>query len=133
MQNGSRTPRRGFTFVELMIVITIILILIAAAIPMYNRAILRAHETVLRSNLFTLRTVIARYSYDNARGPQSLQELVNAGYLRAIPKDPITNSTDWKTRTGDADSAADQSEPGIAEVHSGSDQRGLDGRPYAEW
>src|SRR5689334_19479445 len=81
---------RGFTFVELLVVITIVVILITMAIPIYNKSIIRTKEAVLRSNLFSLRTVIDNYTYDKQKAPQSLQELVTAGYLRDVPMDPMT-------------------------------------------
>ena len=133
IQNGSRKPTRGFTFVEMMVVITIIVILISMAIPIYNRAIMRSKESVLHNNLFTLRTVIDNYCYDKAKCPQSLQDLVTEGYLRAVPIDPMTNSTDWKIEMEDATQSVNQQEPGILEVHSGSDKTSLDGRAYSDW
>lgn len=133
IQTGSRNLRRGFTFVEMMVVVTIIVILISMAIPIYNRAIIRSKESVLHNNLYTLRTVIDNYSYDKAKAPQSLQDLVSEGYLRAVPIDPMTNSTDWRIVMEDASQSVSQSEPGIWDVHSGSDKTGLDGRPYADW
>jgi general secretion pathway protein G len=133
MQSGSRKRRSGFTFVEMMVVVTIIVILISMAIPIYNRAIIRSKESVLHNNLFTLRTVIDNYSYDKAKAPQSLQDLVSEGYLRAVPIDPMTNSTDWKIVMEDASQSVSQQEPGIWDVHSGSDKTGLDGVPYADW
>ena len=133
IQSGDRSQRRGFTFVEMMVVVTIIVILISMAIPIYNRAIIRSKESVLHNNLFTLRTVIDNYSYDKAKAPQSLQDLVSEGYLRAVPIDPMTNSTDWKIVMEDASQSVSQQEPGIWDVHSGSEKTGLDGRPYADW
>ena len=82
--------RRGFTFVELMVVITIIVILVSMAIPIYNRSIIRAKESVLANNLYTLRTVIDQYAYDKGKAPQSLQDLVTEGYLQKLPVDPMT-------------------------------------------
>jgi general secretion pathway protein G len=117
----------------MMVVVTVIVVLISMAIPMYNRAMIRSKESVLASNLFTLRTVIQHYSYDKARAPHSLQDLVSEGYLRAVPVDPMTNSTDWKTEMEDSTQSVDQSEPGIGAIHSGSDKTGLDGRHYSEW
>jgi general secretion pathway protein G len=117
----------------MMVVVTIIVILISMAIPIYNRAIIRSKESVLHNNLFTLRTVIDNYSYDKAKAPQSLQDLVSEGYLRAVPIDPMTNSTDWKIVMEDASQSVSQQEPGIWDVHSGSDKTGLDGVPYADW
>jgi general secretion pathway protein G len=130
-QNIKRS-RRGFTFVEMMVVITIIVILITIAIPIYQKSIIRAKESVLANNLFTLRTVIDNYTYDKEKAPQSLQDLVSDGYLRKIPMDPITNTADWKTVMEDATQAINQAEPGIFDVHSYSDKIGLDGTPYSE-
>ena len=124
---------RGFTFVELMVVITIIVILISMAIPIYNRSIIRAKESVLANNLFTLRTVIDQYSYDKGKAPQALQDLVSEGYLQKLPVDPMTgNNQSWKTVMEDASQSVSQSEPGIFDVHSGSDKTGLDGVAYSE-
>jgi len=133
IRNLSRHRRRGFTFVEMMVVVAIILILISMAIPIYNKAIVRSKESVLHNNLSTLRTVIDNYSYDKAKAPQQLQDLVSEGYLRAVPVDPMTNSTDWKITMEDATQSVSQSEPGIWDVHSTSDKTGLNGVPYAEW
>jgi general secretion pathway protein G len=125
---------RGFTFVELMVVITIMVILITMAIPIYNRSIVRAKESVLKNNLFTLRTVIDNYSYDKGKAPQSLQDLVTDGYLQKLPVDPMTgNNQGWHTVMEDASQSVSQSEPGIFDVHSGSDKMGLDGTAYSEW
>ena len=90
-RNG-KTGKAGFTFVELMVVITIIVILITMAIPIYNKTIIRSKETVLAQNLFTLRTVIDNYTFDKQKAPQSLQDLVSDGYLREVPNDPMTGS-----------------------------------------
>ncbi len=126
--------RRGFTFVEMMVVITIIVILISIAIPIYKRSIIRAKESVLHNNLFTLRTVIDNYTYDKEKAPQTLQDLVSDGYLKRLPLDPMTNSDNtWKIVMEDASQAINQSEPGIWEVHSSSDKVSLEGTPYSEW
>ena len=133
IRNGRRS-RRGFTFVELMVVITIIVILISMAIPVYQKSIIRAKESVLKNNLFTMRTVIDNYTYDKQKAPQTLQDLVTEGYLRDIPVDPMTgNNQSWRTVMEDASQSVNQSEPGIFDVKSGSDKTGLDGRPYSEW
>jgi len=129
----TRQRRRGFTFVEMMVVVTIIVILISMAIPIYTRAIIRSKESVLHNNLFTIRTVLDNYCYDKAKCPQALQDLVTEGYLRAVPIDPMTNAADWKVEMEDATQSVNQQEPGIWEVHSNSEKTGLDGRPYAEW
>jgi len=133
---GRKMRRRelGFTMVELMIVMAIIVILVSIAIPQYQKALIRAKETVLKNNLFTLRQVIDEYTYDKKKAPQSLQDLVAAGYLRDIPMDPITESNQtWRTIMEDALQSVDQTEPGIFDVKSGSDKSGLDGTPYADW
>jgi general secretion pathway protein G len=116
-----------------MVVISIILILITMAIPIYNNTIRRSKETVLKQNLFTLRTVIDNYTYDKQKAPQTLQDLVSDGYLRAIPMDPMANSINWKIIMEDASQSVNQSEPGIFDVHSTSDKMGLDGTPYSDW
>jgi general secretion pathway protein G len=125
---------RGFTFVELMVVITIMVIIISMAIPIYNRSIIRAKESVLKNNLFTLRTQIDNYSADKAKAPQNLQDLVTEGYLQKLPVDPMTgNNQSWRIVMEDASQSISQSEPGIFDVHSGSDKMSLDGTAYAEW
>lgn len=136
-QNGSpmngRMRRRGFTFVELMVVMTIMVIIISMAIPIYNRSIIRAKESVLANNLYTLRTVIDNYSYDKGKAPGQLQDLVTEGYLTKLPMDPMTgNNQSWKTIMEDASQSISQAEPGIFDVKSGSDKVGLDGVPYSE-
>lgn len=133
MRSGNLT-RRGFTIIELMIVLTIMGILVAIAIPTYQKSLIRANETVLRSNLFTLRTMIDEYTYDKQKGPQTLQELVEQGYLREVPMDPITKSNQsWKIIMEDALSSVSQTEPGIFDVRSGSDKKSLEGTMYSEW
>ena len=136
MELRTRTGRRslGFTLIELLIVMSIILILVSIAIPLYQKSIVRAKESVLRNNLFTLRTVIDEYTYDKQKAPQTLQDLVQEGYLKQVPKDPITDSnSSWRTVMEDAVQSVNQTEPGIFDVHSGSDKMGLDGTPYSDW
>ncbi len=126
--------RRGFSLIELMIVMTVMSIIVSIAVPIYQKSIVRAKESVLRSNLFTIRTIIDEYTYDKQKAPQTLQDLVEAGYLRQVPIDPFTSSTEtWQIVMEDAVTSANQTEPGIYDIHSGSDRRGLDGTPYAEW
>lgn len=130
--SGNR--RGGFTLIELLIVMSITAILLSLAIPIYQKSIMRSKETVLRNNLFTIRTVIDEYTYDKQKAPQALQDLVQEGYLREVPKDPMTDSsTTWRIVMEDAMQSVDQTEPGIFDVHSGSDKMGLDGTPYADW
>lgn len=125
---------RGFTFIELMVVLTIIVVLVTMAIPIYQKSILRAKESVLKNNLFTIRTVLDNYTYDKQKAPQSLRDLVTEGYLRDIPMDPMTGSNQtWKTILEDATQSVNQSEPGIFDIRSGSDKIGLDGTAYSDW
>jgi general secretion pathway protein G len=132
--NTKRQRRSGFTFVELMVVITIIVILITMAIPIYQKSIIRAKESVLHNNLTTIRTVIDNYTYDKEKAPQSLQDLVTEGYLRAIPIDPMTGSNQtWRPVMEDASQSVNQTEPGIFDIKSGSDKIGTDGTSYSDW
>ena len=126
--------RRGFTIIELMIVISIIIILMGIAVPLYQQSIIRARESVLREDLYTLRNAIDQYTLDKQRAPQTLQDLVSSGYVKNLPKDPFTNSTDtWTTEMEDSLRSLDQQQPGIADVHSGSDKTSSDGTAYNTW
>jgi len=126
--------RRGFTLVELMIVMTVITIIVAVAVPIYQRSIVRAKESVLKNNLFTLRTLIDEYTFDKQKAPQTLEDLVREGYLRQVPVDPMTGSNQtWRIIMEDAMASVNQTEPGIFDVRSGSDQISLEGTPYSEW
>jgi general secretion pathway protein G len=117
-----------------MIAMAVISILVSAAVPLYNKALMRSKETILRQNLFTLRTVIDEFTYDKGKAPQTLEDLVTAGYLRKIPIDPVTgNERSWKIIMEDASNTVNQSEPGIFDVRSGSDKTSLEGTPYSEW
>jgi len=132
IQIGS--ARRGYSFMELMIVMAIISVLLSIAVPLYQKAIVRTKESLLKNNLYTLRTVIDEYTYDKKKATQNLQDLVTDGYLRAIPIDPITGSdTTWRVVMEDALTSVDQTQPGIWDVHSGADQKSLEGTPYSEW
>jgi general secretion pathway protein G len=133
-RDASNRRRFGFTLIELMIVMAIIAVLMAIAVPIYTRSIQRAKESVLKNNLFSLRTVIDEYTYDKQKAPQTLQDLVSDGYLRQVPVDPITNSNDsWKLIMEDASNTVNQTMPGIFDVSSGSDLTSLEGTPYSEW
>jgi general secretion pathway protein G len=117
----------------MMIVISIIIILMAIAIPNYNRTVIQSRESVLRSNLSTLRSVISQYTLDKQKAPQSLDDLVQAGYLRHIPVDPMTKETNWEVKEEDVLMAVDQQEPGIDDVHSASSGVASDGTAYSTW
>ena len=130
------TSRRqlGYTLIELIIVMAIISVLVAIAVPIYQRSITGTKESLLKNNLFTMRTVIDEYTYDKQKAPQTLQDLVDQGYLRAIPLDPMTGSNQsWRVIMEDAVSSVDQTSPGIYDVHSGSDKKSLEGTMYSEW
>ena len=132
MRIGNR--RLGFTLIELMIVMAIIVTLIAVAVPQYQKSIIRSKESVLKSNLFTMRQMIDEYSFDKQKAPQSLQDLVSDGYLREIPYDPMVgNNQSWKIIMEDPQQSVSQNEPGIWDVRSGSDKISSDGSPYADW
>jgi general secretion pathway protein G len=132
--NFARFRRQlGFTLVELMIVITIMAILLTVAIPSYKQSIVRAKESVLRQNLDTLRKTIDAYTYDKRKAPQSLDDLVSAGYLKKIPTDPMTNQPDWEAVSEDTMLSIDQAEPGIDDVHSASTLQSSEGTPYNTW
>src|ERR1700687_1531815 len=117
----------GFTLIELMIVISMILILVSISIPPYNQSILRARESVLRQDLFELRSLISQYTLDKQKAPQSLDDLVQAGYIKQIPTDPMTGSnSSWTVDQEDTVLSVDQQDPGISDVHSGPAQTQLD-------
>jgi general secretion pathway protein G len=133
MLNRKSGSRSGFTLIELMIVMAIVVILISVAIPFYQKSILRAKESVLQNNLFTMRSAIDEYSYDKQKAPQELSDLVSEGYLRDVPKDPITGNNEWKVIMEDASSSVNSTEPGIFDVRSESPKQSLEGTPYSEW
>ena len=124
----------GFTLVELVVVLSIIGILLMLAIPRYTTSIKNAREAVLKEDLHVMRAAIDSYTMDKQKAPQSLDDLVQDGYLKSIPEDPMTHSKDtWVTDTSDAMYSLDQSEPGIDNVHSGSQDASSDGQPYSTW
>ncbi len=134
MARTSNRHSRGFTLIELMIVISIILILVAVAVPNYRASVVHARESVLRQNLFTLRSVISQYTLDKQKAPQSLDDIIQAGYIKMIPNDPITSKPDWTVDQEDATlMSPDQEEGGIDNVHSSSTNIASDGTAYNTW
>ena len=134
MPSGSGRLRAGFTIIELMIVMAVITIIVSMAVPYYHKTMVRSKESLLKSNLFTLRTVIDEFTIDKGKAPQTLQDLVQEGYLRGVPVDPMTGSDQtWKIVMEDALTSVNQTEPGIFDVRSGSDKTSLEGTPYSDW
>ena len=124
----------GFTLIELMIVITIILILIGMAAGRYDKSVLKANEAVLHHNLQTIRTSIDNYTLDKQAAPQSIEDLVQAGYLRSVPTDPITHAKDWVPQFDSVVLSPDQTSTGMVDVHSNSGQVSpFEHTPYNEW
>ena len=123
---------RGFTLLELMIVISVIIILVSVTLPQYQKTIMHARETILKDDLFKMRSLIDQYAADKGKLPQSLDELVTAGYMREIPKDPITDNKDWVVATGD-DPYSTEGGSGVTDVHSASGDVSSEGTPYSEW
>lgn len=127
-------PESGFTLLELMIVMVIISILATFAIPAYLHNVTAAKEAVLREDLQVMRTAIGSYTVDKEKAPQALDDLVTAGYLKAIPKDPITGRTDtWIPSQSETLDSLDQTEAGVDDVHSGAQMTALDGTLYSTW
>jgi general secretion pathway protein G len=134
IHSSSSGTSRGFTLLELMVVITIIMILLGIAAGRYQRSVTRSKEAVMRQDLFTMRQAIDQFTLDKQRAPTSLEELVSAEYLRSIPRDPMTLKQDWRTVSEDVVLSPDQNGTGITDVHSASDQVSpFEGTPYSTW
>ncbi len=131
-QLGSRNRAQGFTLLELMIVISIIVILAAIALPQYQRTVQKAREATLRDDLFQMRKMIDQYAADKGRLPQSLDDLVTGGYLREIPVDPITGERDWQVIVGE-DPNLPGAAQGVVDVRSASTDISSEGTPYSDW
>jgi general secretion pathway protein G len=134
MASRLRTRRTsGFTLLEMMIVISIMIILMSIALPIYNQSVVHAREAVLRNDLFELRNLISQYTLDKQKAPQSLDDLVTAGYIKIVPKDPMTSEANWEVVQEDVLLAVDQQDPGISDVHSASSASSSDGTAYSTW
>lgn len=131
---SKRRNEAGFTLMELMIVMMIIGVLTTLAIPSFVSAVRAAKEAVLKEDLRVMRAAIDSYTMDKQKAPQSLDDLVQEGYLKAIPEDPMTKARDtWVTDMSDSLHSLDQTDPGIDDVHSGSQETGTDGQAYSTW
>jgi general secretion pathway protein G len=132
--SGDARGANGWTLVELLIVITLIMILASLALTQYRNSITSTKEAALKSDLFLMRDAIDQYYADKGKYPESLQSLVSESYLRAIPKDPFTNSPDtWQTEMADPEPGSTSAATGIYDVKSGHDGTALDGSRYADW
>lgn len=130
----AKRAQRGFTLIELMVVMFVIALLLSIAAPVYQKSIVRSKESVLRGNLSAIRNMIDEYTIDKQKAPDSLDDLVSEGYLRQVPLDPMTNSNQtWKTVMEETAVGGSTSAPGLFDVHSGSDKKALDGTNYADW
>ena len=131
--NAHCPAQDGFTLIELVVVISVIAILLAIAIPIYSRSILSARERALKSDLATLRQDIWRYTLDKQKAPQSLDDIRAAGYIKKIPDDPITREPNWEVVQDEVLISPDQQDPGIIDVHSASNATATDGTAYSTW
>jgi general secretion pathway protein G len=126
--------QRGFTLVELLVVLSLIGLLAAMAMVQYRNSIRRTEESVLKTNLFRMRDAIDQYYADKGKYPASLDSLVSDGYMRAIPEDPLTKSRDtWQTVPAEPDPGQPSSDPGIYDVKSGAPGTAMDGSSYTDW
>ncbi len=133
MKFRSKSGALGFTLIEMVVVISLILVLLSISLPMYDRSIKRSREAKLHANLTTLNKVIESYSLDKRKAPQALDDLVQAGYLKYIPEDITGRSDTWVTEPEDPQKAWNPNEPGIGYVHSGSNEMSSEGTAYSSW
>jgi general secretion pathway protein G len=125
--------QRGFTLIELIIVCAMISILVGVMIPVYKTHVLHANEAVLKEDLYHMRTAIDQYTQDKGKAPQALDDIVTAGYLHSLPKDPFTRAKDWQTVQEDVLTSIDQTQPGISDVKSASNLISSEGTAYSSW
>ena len=129
-----KSARRGFTLIELMVVMSLIVILASIGLAIYSTSVTRAKESVLKEDLFRMRDAIDQYYSDKGKYPGNLQDLVSDKYLRSIPVDPFTTSADtWREVPSEPDPNNPSSQPGVYDVRSGSDATAIDGTKYADW
>jgi general secretion pathway protein G len=133
MRRTEKQSARGFTLIEMMVVLSIILILLSIAVPIYSQSINRAREDNLRKNLGTLNRVIVQYTLDKKKAPQSLEDLKQAGYIKSIPEDITGRDDTWVPEQDDSILSPDQTDPGMSGVHSGSNLVASDGTVYSDW
>jgi general secretion pathway protein G len=129
----NHSGQRGFTLIEMLIVISLILILLSIAVPMYHQSVIKARESVLREDLFQLRQLISQYTLDKQKAPQALDDLIQGGYIKSLPNDPMTNLPNWEVVQEDTLLSVDQQEPGIIDVKSASGATSTDGTAYSTW
>ena len=128
-----RSGERGFTLVEMMIVVSMLAILVGIALPQFRVSMISAREAVLKEDLFRFREAIDQYHADKGVYPASLQALVDEGYLRKLQADPMTQAVDWVEVMAEATEDNPDEAPGVYDVHSASTETSLSGEPYSEW
>src|ERR1700760_1300258 len=134
MVRSKKHGQCGFTLIELIIVCAMISILLGIMVPIYRVHILHANEAVLKEDLYNMRQAIDQFTQDKGKAPQALDDIVSAGYLHAIPKDPFTHASDsWQTVQEDVLQSIDQTAPGISDVKSGSSLISSEGTAYSSW
>jgi len=133
MTHSAAKRMRGFTLLEMMVVITIMLLLLSMAIPIYSRSVKRKNEEVFLTNLQTLNQVIYQYTLDKKKAPKSLQDLIQAKYLKEIPNDITGRNDTWAVDEDESIMSPEQTETGVTGVHSGSSEMSIDGTPYSSW
>ena len=130
----ARLGAGGFTLIELLVVLSLIVVLASMAMAQYRTSMIRSREAVLKEDLFRMRDAIDQYYADKGHYPSALDALVTDGYLRKVPADPFTNSTDsWQAVPGEPDPSSPAAEPGVYDVKSGYDGTAIDGTKYREW